>query len=741
MQNGRSARYDVTESESDGNVTLSENEMSNLRIYVYTTPAEKLLGNVKIGQTDRLEPGEQGVRARIEEQFGTANSSKDYELLAWWPSTVTDHELHEHRILKPLRVSRNREWFGCDLELVKRAYNDLVSGVDRPDSYGMRPEQEACVSKAVGLFGSGGTRFLVDAKMRFGKTHVTYRIAKALAAERVLILTYKPAVEDSWRSDLERHVAFEGMTFRRTEEGDGGPGIYFSSMQGILADDRAEATRRDWIYATDWDLVVFDEEHYGTRSELAESVKSRLHSRANRWLFLSGTPFQARLSGEFSDEQTFTWSYEDEQRAKRAWEGGSNPYSMLPDISFHTYEFGSKVLDVSKLYSDDEQFRMAKMFAARDGAFENPGMVGDFLDLLAGQSDRARPATTSPWHSKRIDRSMLDHSLWMLPSVAACDAMEVLLRKHPKFREFEPINVAGSNETRLDNVRATISRNERTITLSCGRFTTGVTVPEWGSVFFMDDGRSPTTYYQTAFRSQSPWIRDGEIVKRECYVVDFNPHRLLEMVYTLQASVRDKETESIESRVRSYLDCAPIYLYDQTSLRTIDVGQVMSVAIESRDLIGRFGMAQAIDLARMGGDASLVSDLMGVDPARAESIVKTVTDAGVAKGKVSETEGGERKKPTKEERKEAEQLRERVQTVLRRFPTYLHVTPVQEVSCRDVLSKGDGVLFRRHVGIDLSTFARMIELRVIDEDHLDNCIVHFNIYEDRIMGDTNGGRA
>jgi hypothetical protein len=703
----------------------------SLRIYVYTTPAERLLGNVKIGQTDRPEPGEPGVRARIEEQFGTANSSKEYELLAWWPSEVGDRELHGHRFLAPLRVSQNREWFRCDVELVRRAYNDLVRGVDRPDSYAMRPEQAECVRRVVDCFSAGGDRFLVDAKMRFGKTHVSYRVARAIGAERVLVLTYKPAVEDSWRTDLERHVAFEGMRFHRVESGDAGPGVYFSSMQGLLADDRAESGRRDWIYGSGWDLVVVDEEHYGTRSDLAEGVKTRLAPGVCRWLMLSGTPFQARLSGEFSDDQTFTWSYEDEQRAKRGWEGGSNPYAMLPDISFHTYDFGSKVLDVAKLYGDDEQFRMTKMFAARDGVFENPGLVGDFLDLLAGQSDRARPASCSPWHSKRIDRSGLDHTLWMLPSVAACEAMEAMLARHPKFREFADINVAGSNETRLEAVRSTIARNERTITLSCGRFTTGVTVPEWGAVFFMDDGRSPTAYYQTAFRSQSPWVREGEIVKRECYVIDFNPHRLLEMIYTLQASVRDKESESIESRIRSYLDCAPIYLYDEASLRSVDVREVMSVAIESKDLISRFGLAGAIDLGR-ATDPSVVSDLMGVDPARAESISKVATDAGIARGKVSEAVGPKATKPTKQERQELELLRERVQTVLRRFPTYLHVTPVQEVSCRDVLCKGDAVLFRRHVGIGLDTFARMIELRVIDEDHLDNCIVHFNIYEDRI---------
>lgn len=625
--------------------------------------------------------------------------------------------------------------------LVASCVNEMLTGVARRASYAMRPEQAACRDKAVAYFQGGGDRFLVDAKMRFGKTHTTYQIAKGLNAQRVLILTYKPAVEDSWREDLEGHVDFVSLgEFRQAEEGDQGPGVYFSSMQGIMSDERSEAERRSWLYEQDWDLVVFDEEHYGSRSDRAMAIRKELEPRTKRWLFLSGTPFQARLGGEFSDDQVFTWSYTDEQRAKKSWTGPSNPYTPLPDMSFHTYDFSDRVkASNGKLYSEDEQFRMGKLFAATEKGFESPGAVGDFLDLIGGTSDQARQDQVSPWHSRKIDRHMLNHTLWILPpSVLSCRALKGLLKKHPFFSSFRVLNVAGDDDvTQLERLRREIATSDRTITLSVGRFTTGVTVPEWGAVFFLDDGRSPMGYYQAAFRSQSPWKMAADAGgnvqqwKEQCYVVDFNPHRLLEMVYVLQAAARDKEREDISQSIASYLECAPIYRYGEVRPVELAAEDVLKVAIEPQNLVDRFASGFSIDIGK--ADLDIIRALTGVAPAEAQSIHKVVIDTGVERGKVKEAPTrAQRREQEKEAKRELDRLRERAQSVLKLLPSYLFVTEQDERSCLDIIHRGDRGVFEEETGVTIDQFSHMIETGFLDRDHLDNCIISFNMLEKTI---------
>lgn len=660
-----------------------------------------------------------------------------------------DHEVH--RLLKKRNIvfdpeqTGNTEEVRFDLPveeakaLVGACVNELLTGVARKASFSMRPEQAECCEKASAYFEAGGDRFLMDAKMRFGKTHTTYQIARRIGAKRILVLTYKPAVEDSWREDVEGHVDFEGWRFHRVEDGDAGPGVYFSSMQGILSDDRSEADRRKWIYGSDWDLVAFDEEHYGSRSDKSMAVREALEPRAARWLFLSGTPFQARLSGEFSDDQTYTWSYSDEQRAKRAWDGPGNPYAVLPDMSFHTYSFTDRLkASNAKLYADDEQFRMNKLFAATEEGFENPGDVGDFLDLVGGTSLEAKRAEVSPWHSRKIDRPMLNHTLWILPpSVLSARWLKEALEAHPFFGDFRILNVAGSEDvTKLETLRGEIARSEKTITLSIGRFTTGVTVPEWGAVFFLDDGRSPMAYYQAAFRSQSPWKMrvdaGGNVLqlKERCYVVDFNPHRLLEMVYVMQAAARDRGAEDISKAIQTYLECAPIYRYGEVQPVEVDAEAVLQAAINPRNFVEKFSSGFSIDLTK--ATSATLAALAGIDPQKADVFRKAVTDAGISKGKIKEGLKGLSKAEKKDVEKTLKALRERAQSVLLRFPSYLFVTPLEETCCQDIVKRGETDVFQDETGVTVEQFDLMLRSGFLDEQHLDNCIIGFNQIEKTI---------
>ncbi len=684
-----------------------------------------------VGQTDRT------VEERLRDgDYARKAGGGRWNVLAQFD--ITGHADHAvHNILRkrgfainPRNTANTEEVrFGLaaqqTIDAVAASVNELLQGVARPDSYGMRPEQEACVAKAVAAFERGASSFLVNAKMRFGKTHVSYRIAKALNVSNVLVLTSKPAVGDEWRNGLERHVAFEGMSFRRAEEGEEAPGIYFASMQGLYSDDRSdEGGKRDWIYDRIWDLVILDEEHYGSRTERATAAFERVQT--SRWLRLSGTPFQALMGNEFGEGETYTWSYVDEQEAKAAWTGGSNPYDVLPRMNFMCLDIGPKAFKESVHYSEEEQFRMGKLFATDRKGFINAGRVSELLDILAGRSGRNK---WSPWNLREVKANMLDHTLWMLPSVDACNWMEWTLKQHDFFGQFDIINVAGNNETCLDRVKDRISFGSKTITLSCGRFTTGVTIPEWGAVFFLDDGKSPTSYYQTAFRAQSPWSRAGEILKRECYVFDINPHRVLEMAYT-QAIISARTGEvSVEEFIKRYLDCAPVFFLGQTEVRPIDAAKVLELRFDhTSEVVSSFSNAYSIDIAAV--DEVSAAELMGIDPLKAATLTKAITETGVEHGKI--LEGRAAKEATKEAKEAAKKLRERIQKFLRCLPDYLYVTPTQEASCRDIVLRGDAEIFLDHTGLSLDAFRSLLDSRALSEDHLNNCIAHFNFIESRI---------
>jgi hypothetical protein len=713
---------------------------NRMKMYVYTTESARAKSVYKIGQTT------QEADIRIEQQDGTACWEQLVKLDEWDSGDKTDKQFH--KFLKrqgycEAREDKAREWFIIQggLSQIKEQWNSFIHGVKRENSFKMRPEQEECCNKAVGYFESHGDRFLMDAKPRFGKTFTAYQIARRLNAKRVLILTYKPVVDASWQEDVENHIDFKDWNFHRVENGDVGAGIYFSSMQGILSDDRLETVQRDWIYdsRSRWDMVVFDEEHYGSRSARSMAVRKRLELVTERWLFLSGTPFQARLGGEFSDKQTYTWSYTDEQHAKRKWTGPNNPYDPLPDMSFHTYHFSDKIKCANDdLYAEDEQFHMSKLFAATEDGFVNPGAVSDFLDMIGGTNIGYRQVQVSPWHSHKIDRQMLNHSLWILPaSVFACKAMEEMLEKHTFFANFKVINSAGgTGVTRLDHLRPQIATNQRTVTLSAGRFTTGITVPEWGAVFFLDDGKSPTSYYQSAFRCQSPWkmCKDelGRMTrqKQQCYIVDFNPHRLLEMVYITQASARDRAHEDISTAITNYLACAPIYRYGEITSTQIDVNDVLQVAISEKNFIDRFSSAYGIDPGAVSTE--VLSALAGIDPTKSGDFRKTVTDANVPKGKVKEGRNSKTAQKEKEEKQTLKLLRERAQTFLKCLPSYLFVTELEETSCQDIVKRGEPETFQEETGISIELFADMLHSRFLDESHLDNCIIGFNQLEKEV---------
>ena len=452
------------------------------------------------------------------------------------------------------------------------------------------PEQVEAVRRTRDYFNSvnaeGSKRtpkFLWNAKMRFGKTFASYELAKSMDMKRVLILTFKPAVQSAWEEDLNRHVDFEGWQFvcregKQYEDCDSTrPIVCFGSFQdymGLDSNGNIKA-RHEWVRLEDWDLVIFDEYHFGAWRDSArklfasineddeeiihQDIKITGNEQDETWLpivtkyflYLSGTPFRALNSGEFIEEQIFNWTYSDEQSAKDEWKflEDSNPYAPLPRMVMLTYQMPENIKNVA-FNSDTNQFDLNAFFSTEgegEGAqFKYKSYVQMWPDLMRGQH---MPTTVDelklgekpamPFSDMRL-LSALSHTLWLLPNVASCFAMKNLLneRQNTFFHDYH-INVcagaaAGIGLAALRPVQKSMQKplESKSITLSCGKLTTGVTVKPWTGVFMLSNIKSAETYFQTAFRVQSPWtIKDDKnkqvIIKKECYVFDFALDRAL----------------------------------------------------------------------------------------------------------------------------------------------------------------------------------------------------------------------
>tara|TARA_R110000744_G_scaffold62228_1_gene128431 strand:- start:1436 stop:3604 length:2169 start_codon:yes stop_codon:yes gene_type:complete len=710
------------------------------RIYVYTTPAENALGNIKVGETTQGS-GEQGVHERIRQQIKTANSSPNYDLLWYCQSSAhTDKQLHK---LLPNRVSKKREWFKCNLETVKSAFNQLTQGVARPNSYSMRPEQQDCCNEIVGHFNNGGERFLMNAKMRFGKTFTAYQVVRAMGIKKVLVLTYKPSVFDSWRNDLEQHVDFSGWSASQAKDGKvnfNDPTVVFESFQQLLnggkTDDNGDLVftgvkkkaSSGWIYDIDWDLVILDEEHYGMKTPKATEVLDAL--TYSHQLKLSGTPYKTLASGEYSDEEIFSWRYVDEQKKKN--EEGSEPHQCMPTMKFHTFNVHPSVIEeaADSGYSEEDGFRIEKMFAARDNKFEYPSVVDAFLATIGKK--RVKGQSWSPYQADSISNRLLDHMLWMLPmSIDSVTALCEMLRNHPNFEDYDIINASGNNTVNIGDVKEAIERNTRTITVSCGRFDTGVTVPEWKTVIMLDGGKSPEKYFQTIFRAQSPLKGHDDRWHDECLVIDFNPQRLLELVYDY-CSITAQASDSTEKAIKEFLEVASLLEHGENGIVEREVGDVMMAMSRSGNFSDRFGSAR--NICSNSADERLLEALADLSATKAKKIeVLLGSTSEVEKGKVSRTLTQREKTDLK---KVLEDIREKAQTALRRIPTYLFITTDIEQNCNDIVEKGsDSDLFEEVTGISADIFGHALDIGFLDRSSLNRSIADFGYRESQITLD------
>jgi len=686
------------------------------KIYAYTTATYRTKGWLKVGETT-LESAE----ARVAQQDGTSNP-EPLEIERVWdiPDHITDKQIHAH--LRKMgridtRLDKSREWFTCSVDDVASIINNLTTGVLRPNAYPMREEQKECVEKAVAHYKNGGVRFLTNAKMRFGKTFVGYQIAKRLAEGsdtfRVLVLTYKPATNDGWKDDLERHVDFDGWQYFYAKSFKNGPielphgnTVLFSSFQ-----DMNELDKNKWDIAKNYhyNLVIIDETHYGANTSRAKTTLDAISYDYE--LHMSGTPLELLASGEFAEEETYSWSYIDEQNKRKTEESNnwqSEVYRWLPPMEFHTFEVCEEAKRLQNHYTDDEGFTMNKLFASEDGeTFIEEASVKLFVDQFFGRNVR---------HNHSAIRVMApDHMLWVMSNVAPVNAMCNLLNKMDT--GYHIINVAGDNISNLDQVKKEIAYYTKTITITCGRFNTGVTVPEWDMVAMLNGGRAAETYFQTVFRVQSPDQRRG---KDRCVVIDFHPQRCLEMSW-LYAEIIAKNDQPTTSVLRSFLEVAPILDHTGNQIKKVDIEQVMGVLSELGSAYDSFGSQKDYDIN--GFD---IDDWGNVAPENGVTKKGDISNSGIQEGKTYDSVNRGPRAPVSKD--EMAELRKRISTAIRKIPILLAINTDRPYdSIQDLMDRCPGDQFSMFVEIELDLFREKCYNNAINVKSINRKITDWNL--------------
>ena len=525
--------------------------------------------------------------------------------------SFNDKEVHSvlerSGIRKKIFNTENKanEWFITDLETVKRAIAAVKEGRESLSSTEVshdqtpivfRPEQQEAIEKTKKQFRKSN-QMLWNAKMRFGKTLSALQVVKDMDFSRTLILTHRPVVNSGWFEDFGR-IFYDspGFAYGSKNNGDNHASlearakqgkcqyVYFASMQDLRGSELVGGNfdKNNEVFATAWDCIIVDEAHEGTQTELGKAVMQELTKANTKILRLSGTPFN--LLDDFKEDEIYTWDYVMEQRAKASWDlthfGDPNPYASLPTMNIYTYDLGRLL---HEFVDEDVAFNFREFFRVNEaGNFIHEKDVKAFLNLISKEDkDSCYPFANEEY------RNIFRHTLWMLPGVKEARAMSALLQSHPVFQHFKVVNVAGDGDEDEESKDALAAVEEaigkdpdatRTITLSCGRLTTGVSVKAWTGVFMLSGSynTAASSYMQTIFRVQTPATINGR-VKEQCYVFDFAPDRTLKVIAeTAKISSKAGKTSGNDRKIMGeFLNFCPIISIEGSKMSQFDVPKML----------------------------------------------------------------------------------------------------------------------------------------------------------------------
>ena len=802
---------------------LLTTQLKKPTIYAYSDTRYE--GKLKVGYT-----AVKSAEERVKEQFPVITPTQSWTIVLDEPairddgSFFTDHDVH--KALKKHGIERDLgEWFDCDVKAVQAALMEIRTGKPniehRTQSFKMRPEQQEAVERTAQYFTNikqdeayrnKEPHFLWNAKMRFGKTFTAYQLAKKMGWKKILILTFKPAVHNAWQEDLENHIDFEGWQFVSNnentltyEEADKTkPIVCFGSFQDYLGKNKATGgikTKNEWVHATNWDCVIFDEYHYGAWRETAKDLfdndeakgeqeyalssdlknfdEELLPITTEHYLYLSGTPFRALNSGEFIEEQIYNWTYSDEQKAKEEWQDKHpdepNPYASLPKMVMMTYQLPDAVKTIAQ-QGEFNEFDLNEFFFAEgtgeDAKFKHEEYVQKWLDLMRNALPDAyvdslklgRQKPPMPFSDVNLLGNLL-HTFWFLPSVASCDAMENLLKQRQNvfYQGYQIVNASGTKagigSEAIPPVKRAMGKNplaSKSITLSCGKLTTGVSIAPWTGILMLRNMTSPEGYFQAAFRVQTPWVMRGhnpndpnneEIIKELCYVFDFAPTRALRQIsdYSCRLNVGE---QSPERKVEDFIQFLPVLAYDGSSMRQIDAAGVLDIAMQGTTatlLAKRWESALLVNvdnftLQRFLDDENAMKTLQKIEGFRSinKDIETIINRSNEVKERKKDQNGGELSKDEKKEisdkEKEMKGLREQIQKKLIKFatriPIFMYLTDYREHTLHDVITQLEPQLFERVTGLTQADFRLLVNLNLFNESLMNDAVYKFKRYED-----------
>ncbi len=789
----------------------------NPRIYAYEDTNPQYKGLLKVGFTT------QDVKSRVAQQYQILKPGKppyrivlDESAMRSDGTTFSDHDVH--RMLKYNGIRNpGGEWFECTIEQLKSAINAVRTGqldiFDRSLDFTLRPEQEEAIEKTIEYFRSWykdknnsgrPPHFLWNAKMRFGKTFASYQLARRMGWKRILVLTFKPAVQSAWEEDLKSHVDFAGWQFIKPgglsfEEVDKDkPFVCFGSFQDYLGKNKSTGgikSKNEWVHTLNWDCVILDEYHYGAWRENAKELfeaedkaemefgegegidifdEDIMPITTKHYLYLSGTPFRAIASGEFIEEQIYNWTYSDEQAAKENWQGADNPYLALPRMVLLTYQLPDAIRNIARKGEFDE-FDLNVFFAAEgvgvNARFIHEDEVQKWLDLIRGAflpsniDDLKLGAQKPPLPFSDVRLlSVLSHTFWFLPSVASCYAMQnLLLKRQNKFyHDYRVIVAAGPSAgigaAALSPVLEAMGDplNSKSITLSCGKLTTGVTVKPWTGIFMLRNTSSPETYFQAAFRVQSPWtIKNPDglspnrelVLKEECYVFDFAPDRALRQIADYSCRL-NMNGESAEHKVEEFIKFLPVLAYDGSSMKEIDAAGILDMAMSGTTatlLARRWQSALLVNvdndtLKRLMANEDAMKALMSIEGFRnLNQDIETIINKSEAVNKVRKEKSDEelsieeQKKLTEEEKEykaKRKQIQEKLIKFATRIPIFMYLTDYRERCLKDVITQLEPGLFKKVTGLTMKDFELLVSLDLFNSALMNDAIYKFKRYED-----------
>ena len=792
------------------------------QIYAYRLKLEP--DEMKVGFTTR-----ENVRDRIAEQLGTANL--DYDLVFYGPAVKNTGETFDdapvHKWLEDhgaVRVARKAVFNGsgkkpeifrnCTAKMVKAAVQSIITGKEvsaaRINDYRPRDEQAEAIERTISYYSkakfddpSVTPKFLWNAKMRFGKSYTAIEMARQMGLRRVLIISFKVEVKDSWRDEVLGHVDFaeyqwvdikdrESVAACDTDK----PMVAFGSFQDLLGknDLGGIKVKNEWIHAMNWDLIIFDEYHYGSWRDRAKDLfdtgekdmelldDNIMPITADYMLFLSGTPFRAINVGEFLEDQIYNWTYGDEQQVKADWneERGENPYAAMPEMILMTYQLPEVCTQIA-LKGEQNEFDLNEFFRAEcdkddkgkdipeTARFVHEKEVQRWLDIIRGKADISTEQQKAlgaaipvlPYYDTSL-LNAINHTLWYMHSVASCYAMANMLGQDTNrfYHDYKVIvaagNKAGQGALALRPVREAMGNpmDTKTITITCQKLTTGVTVRPWSAIFMLTSISTPESYFQSAFRVQSSWtVRsdnadEADIIKKpKCYIFDFAPNRALRQLSEYACGLSTDYTRSAEEKVGEFIKFLPVLAFDGTSMSPVNATEILDYVASGTTATL---LAKKWDSALLVNVSNEILEAIIDDPEAHEAIMniegfrnmnsdvfETIINRSAA---IKETKANDKKKDSKTkkeltaEEKELKSKRKVIQENLRKFatriPLFMYLTDEREQTLMDVITKIEPALFKKVTGIKVSDFDKLVSIGVFNSAAMNEAVAAFRRYEE-----------